>query len=104
MLYDISIDNMTEILSLKLEDIVYTQVMFRGSRWVYSVTMMLLWVLGEPHYGKDNGSAGTIVTFQTQLRGTCSARSTSPSFNIRNPQINSQYDVASLHVLDKKFL
>ncbi|KAA0039658.1 Retrovirus-related Pol polyprotein from transposon TNT 1-94 [Cucumis melo var. makuwa] len=46
----------------------------------------------------------TIVTFQTRLCGTCSARSTSQPFNIRNPRTNSRYDVAFLDVLEKMFL
>ncbi|TYK23055.1 uncharacterized protein E5676_scaffold142G00210 [Cucumis melo var. makuwa] len=42
--------------------------------------------------------------FSTRLCGTCLARSTSQPFEIQNSRINSQYDVASLLVLEKMFL
>ena len=56
-LWNFLIDYMTEILSMRLEDTMCTRVIFRCWRWVYSVTTKLSWVLGEPHYGKDDGSA-----------------------------------------------
>ena len=55
---EISVNYMTEMLSLRLYGTVCTQVRFCCWCLVFSITTMLLWVLDRPHYDKDDVGAG----------------------------------------------